>query len=79
MNIEHNTPSLEDRISKQTEINDKILNLIMSLDNQVKELRKEYTSGRLALNELNILKKLKEKKLILLDLESMQFIEPKFV
>ena len=79
MNIEHNTPSLEDRISKQTKINNKILNLIMSLDNQVKELRKEYTSGRLALNELNILKKLKEKKLILLDLESMQFIEPKFV
>lgn len=79
MKMEHKTPLLEDRISRQVTLNNQIADLILTLENQVKELRKEYNSGLLAVNELNLLKSLKEKKFALLNLETMQFIEPKFI
>lgn len=79
MNIEHKTPSLEDRIGRQDTLNNQLADLICTLETQVKELRKEYNSGRLALNELTLLKSLKDKKIALLNLETMQFIQPQFV
>lgn len=79
MKIEHKTPSLEDRIGKQDTLNSQLADLICTLEAQVKELRKEYNSGRLALNELTLLKSLKDKKIALLNLETMQFIQPQFV
>lgn len=79
MKIEHKTPRLEERILKQNLLNDQVADLINRLEAQLVELRKEYNSGRLAINELNLLKSLKEKKLALLNLETMQFIEPQFV
>lgn len=79
MKIEHTTPSLEDRIGRQDTLNSQLADLICTLEAQVKELRKEYNSGRLALNELTLLKSLKDKKIALLNLETMQFIQPQFV
>jgi hypothetical protein len=79
MKIEHKTPSLEDRIGRQDTLNSQLADLICTLEAQVKELRKEYNSGRLALNELTLLKSLKDKKIALLNLETMQFIQPQFV
>lgn len=79
MEIEHKTPSLEDRIGRQDTLNSQLADLICTLEAQVKELRKEYNSGRLALNELTLLKSLKDKKIALLNLETMQFIQPQFV
>lgn len=82
MKIEHKTSSLEDRIGRQDTLNSQLADLICTLEAQVKELRKEYNkelrkeynSGRLALNELTLLKSLKDKKIALLNLETMQFI-----
>ena len=79
MKIEHKTPSLEDRIGRQDTLNSQLADLICNLEAQVKELRKEYNSGRLALNDLTLLKSLKDKKIALLNLETMQFIQPQFV
>lgn len=79
MKIEHKTPSLEDRIGRQDTLNSQLADLICTLEAQVKELRKEYNSGRLAINELTLLKSLKDKKIALLNLETMQFIQPQFV
>lgn len=79
MKIEHKTPSLEDRIGRQDTLNSQLADLICTLEAQVKELRKEYNSGRLAFNELTLLKSLKDKKIALLNLETMQFIQPQFV
>lgn len=77
--IEHKIPTIEERLAIQTALNDKVKELIDIHENAVKELRKEFNSGRLVINELNLMKGLRDKKFALLDTTTMKFIEPKFI
>lgn len=77
--IEHNTPKLEERITKaDTEI--KFWNSLLARSEQeAKEARKNVNSSILAKNELNLLKNIRDGKYVVLDLENMELLRTKWV
>ena len=77
--IEHNTPKLEERITKANNEIEFWSNLLARSENEAKEAQKNVNSSILAKNELSLLKNIRDGKYAILDLDKMEFLKTKWV
>lgn len=77
--IEHNTPKLEERITKANNNVEFWSKLASQYARESSEAKKNVISSILAKNELNLLKNIRDGKYAILDLEKMEFVKTKWV
>jgi len=77
--MEHNTPKLEERIDAQQRVNKAMLAEITDTMKRVDEFKKQLNTGMLRVNELNLLKNIRDGKWKLFDVEKLDFVNMKWV
>lgn len=77
--MEHNTPKLEERIDAQQRVNKAMLAEITDTMKRVDEFKKQLNTGMLRVNELNLLKNIRDGKWKLFDVEKLDFVDMKWV
>lgn len=77
--MEHNTPKLEERIDAQQRVNKTMLAEITDTMKRVDEFKKQLNTGMLRVNELNLLKNIRDGKWKLFDVEKLDFVNMKWV
>ena len=77
--IEHNTPKLEERLAEMESILKDYTLELNSITANRNNVIKNINSCKLALNEINLLKNIRDGKYVILDLDKMEFLKTKWV
>ena len=77
--IEHNTPKLEERLAEMESILKDYTLELNSITTNRNNVIKNINSCKLALNEINLLKNIRDGKYVILDLDKMEFLKTKWV
>ena len=77
--IEHNTPKLEERLTKANNEIEFWSNLLSKYEQDMRECKKNMNSSILSKNEIELLKNIRDGKYAILDLDKMEFLKTKWV